>query len=83
MKIISDNITVKELAGLAENKFGNFIKAVVDIARNIKNIHRLREIIRIREVLVDFIMYDNIYGSTDENWQDYFYQFGYAARIIK
>lgn len=46
-----------------------------------KNRHRLREILRAREALVDYFVYDNIYGSTDEAWQKYFYNFNYAAAL--
>lgn len=48
-----------------------------------KNITRLRELCRLREVLVDFFMYDNIYGSTDELMHNYFFAFAYAARNIQ
>ncbi len=43
--------------------------------------HRLREICRARELLVDHFMYDNEYNTTDEEWQRYFYEFAYAAAI--
>jgi predicted phosphatase len=46
-----------------------------------KNKKRLKEILRVREALVDYFMFDNIYGSTDKLWQNYFYGFNYAARI--
>jgi len=45
-----------------------------------KNIGRLKELTRVRECLVDYFMYDNIYGSSDEEWEKYFYAFAYAAR---
>ena len=44
---------------------------------------RRRELCRVREALVDYFMYDNIYGSSDELWSDYFYRFAYAAAIQK
>lgn len=40
-----------------------------------KNRKRLKEILRAREMLVDYLMYDNVYHSTDEQWQKYFYYF--------
>jgi hypothetical protein len=40
----------------------------------------LREVRRVREALVDWHMGDNTYGSTDEAWQKYFYEFAVAAR---
>jgi len=45
-----------------------------------KNIDRLKELTRMRECLVDYFMYDNIYGSSDEKWEKYFYAFAFAAR---
>lgn len=44
---------------------------------------KLKELCRLREVLVDYFMFDNIYGSTDQNWQDYFYGFNYAAAVSR
>jgi hypothetical protein len=46
-----------------------------------ENRGRLKEICRLREVLADYFAFDNIYGSTDELWQKYFYAFNYAARL--
>lgn len=46
-----------------------------------KNIKRLKELTRLREILVDYFFGDNQYLSTDESWQKYFYAFNYAARI--
>ena len=48
-----------------------------------KNKNRLKEILRMREVLVDYFVGDNQYHSTDESWQNYFYSFNYAARLNK
>jgi len=45
-----------------------------------KNRIRLKEIARVREVLVDNY-FDNQYHSTDKLWNDYFYSFNYAARL--
>jgi hypothetical protein len=41
----------------------------------------LKELTRMREVLVDYFMYDNEYGSTDALWQSYFFAFNYAAAL--
>lgn len=43
----------------------------------------LKELCRLREVLIDYFMYDNIYGSSDEKWNNYFYAFNYAAQLRK
>jgi hypothetical protein len=45
-----------------------------------KNRKRLKELLLVRETLVDYFCFDNIYGSTDENMNSYFYAFNYAAR---
>jgi len=42
---------------------------------------RLKEILRVREALVDHFVYDNEYKSTDESWQNYFFDFNYAAAL--
>lgn len=42
---------------------------------------RRKELCRTYEALVDHFMYDNEYNTTDECWQNYFYQFNYAAAI--
>ena len=46
-----------------------------------KNRGRLKELTRLREVLIDYFVFDNEYGSSDTLWQSYFYPFNYAARI--
>ncbi|CAN5162083.1 hypothetical protein BH09DEP1_BH09DEP1_8030 [soil metagenome] len=48
-----------------------------------KNRNRLKELCRVRFMLVDYFVYDNEYRSTDEQWQNYFYQFNYAAAIAR
>ncbi|OGS02740.1 MAG: hypothetical protein A2251_04810 [Elusimicrobia bacterium RIFOXYA2_FULL_47_53] len=45
-----------------------------------RNLSRLKEIARAREVLVDFFFGDNRFSSTPESWSKYFMYFAYAAR---
>ena len=45
-----------------------------------KNKKRLKELLRVRECLVDYFCFNNTYGSSDENWNNYFYAFNYAVR---
>jgi len=45
-----------------------------------KNRHRLKELTRLREVLVDYFAFSNQYQSSDKLWQNYFYPFNFAAR---
>lgn len=42
--------------------------------------HRLKEILRAREVVCDFLAGDNLYGSTAQSLDAYFMQFAMAAR---
>lgn len=46
-----------------------------------KNISRLKEITRVRELLADYFAADNKFASSDEKWRKYFYSFNYAARL--
>lgn len=43
----------------------------------------LSELTKMRELLIDYSIGDNIYKSTDKGWSAYFYPFNYAARIDK
>lgn len=46
----------------------------------LKSFSRLKELVRLREVLADYFAFDNIYDSSDAQWHNYFYAFNYAAR---
>jgi len=46
-----------------------------------KNHGRLKEVLRVREALIDHFMFDNEYSSTDKSWQKYFYHFVYASAM--
>ena len=48
---------------------------------NEKKGNQLRELLRLREVLVDYFAFENIYGSSDQKWHNYFYAFSFAARL--
>ncbi|MBI2775539.1 hypothetical protein HYX58_06020 [Candidatus Dependentiae bacterium] len=48
-----------------------------------KNRKRLKEIVRAREMLIDYFVYDNSYSSTDKFWQDYFMDFNYAVALAR
>lgn len=55
---------------------------LVDLtASDPKNKNRLKEILRTREVLVDYFIGKNIYRSSDKLWQNYFYGYNFAARV--
>lgn len=46
-----------------------------------KNKERLKELTRLREVLIDYFYCNNQFSSTSELWKKYFYAFAYAARL--
>ena len=46
-----------------------------------KNRNRLKELLRLRETLADYFVFDNEYSSSKESWNNYFYAFNYAARL--
>ena len=43
--------------------------------------HRLKELTRLREALLDYFVGDNEFGSTESSWGSYFHAFGMAAAI--
>ncbi len=43
----------------------------------------LKELLRTREALIDYFVYNNEYLTHDELWQRYFFDFNYAAAIQK
>lgn len=50
------------------------------ISNEINKSH-LKELLRLRETLVDYFVFENNYQSSDKKWQDYFHAFNFAARI--
>ena len=42
---------------------------------------REKQVKKLGEMLVDYFLYNNVYHSTDRQWQNYFYYFNYASRI--
>jgi hypothetical protein len=50
---------------------------------DIKNRSRLKELTRVREILIDYFFFENDYKSSDTSWQNYFNAFAYAARRNK
>ncbi len=68
---------------LSKNAFYRCLELIDLTISDQKNIHCLKEIVRVREFLVDYILGENIYHSTDEEWNKYFYYFNVAARSLK
>lgn len=48
-----------------------------------KNRKRLKEVVRIKELLIDYFMDKNVYFSTDEMWHKYFLDYNYMAALEK
>jgi len=46
-----------------------------------RNKNKLKELCRVREVLVDYFFADNEYRSTDLSWQKYFRAFTWMASL--
>lgn len=46
-----------------------------------KNINRLKELCRSYEALVDWHYGNPLYKTTDDQWEKYFLQFNYLARL--
>ncbi len=70
----------KKNSEMSRNAFYRALELIDFSVNDPKNIKSLREIVRVRELLVDFLEGDNIYHSTDESWNKYFYSFTFAAR---
>lgn len=47
---------------------------------DLKNVTRLKEVCRGRELFCDYFIGDNQYQQTAKQWENYFYFFNYAAR---
>ena len=45
-----------------------------------KNKKRLKELLRLREVLADYFVFENVYQSSDRSFQNYFSAFNFAVR---
>jgi len=44
---------------------------------------RLKEITRVREVLLDYFVGENEFGSSDASWRNYFHPYGMAVALRK
>lgn len=66
--------------GYCQKAFERSLELFDLTVRDSKNKKRLKEILRCRELWVDFIYGNNQYNQTDTIWQKYFYAFNWAAR---
>ena len=69
-----------EIAERAMARALELIDLTLDDPRHRSSVVRLREICRAREVLLDFLVGPNQYGSTEVTLQRYFDAFAVAAR---
>lgn len=65
---------------MSKNAFYRALELIDFTINDPKNRNSLKEILRVREVLADYLMGENIYKSTDKDWEKYFYYFNFAAR---
>lgn len=68
----------QEYSRLAFERALELLDLTIDDTRNKK---RLRELFRLREVLVDYFCFSNSFFSSDALWHNYFYPFNWAARL--
>lgn len=64
---------------LSKNAFYRALELVDFTVNDNKNKDCLGEILRMRELLVDYFMGENIYKSTDASWEKYFLYFNLLA----
>lgn len=79
----SINWKKKNNAQMTINAFYRALELIDFSVADKKNKDRLSEILRMRELLVDFSLGSNIYHSTAEGWNKYFYYYNLAARNLK
>lgn len=70
----------KNNSQMNRNAFYRCLELIDFTINDPKNKNSLKEITRMREMLVDYFIGENIYKSTDEAWNKYFYFFNFAAR---
>jgi hypothetical protein len=71
---------VKGRSDYSERAFVRAIELLDLTIADDRNRNRLRELLRVRESLADFFVFDNSYQSTAESWQRYFRCFHMAVR---
>jgi len=79
----SINWKKKNNVKMTQNALYRALELIDFTVADIKNKDRLSEILRMRELLVDYSLGKNIYKSTDEGWNKYFYYYNLAARNIQ
>lgn len=72
-----------EIAKGALERALELLDLTLDDPRHRKSVARLREIARVREVLVDFLAGPNRYGSSEASLQRYFDTYARGAAIAR
>ena len=70
-------------AQYCQSAFHRALELIYLTVEDKKNHKKLHEILLMREALCDFFVGKNQFKSSDESWQKYFLQLGYAARNSK
>ena len=70
-----------EYSFLALERALELLDLTVEDANNVQSRSRLKELLRLREVLVDYFLFSNQFISSDQLWRNYFYPFNFAARL--
>ncbi len=65
----------------ADLAFERALELIDLIVERLGDGNRLREIIRVREALIDWYVGENQYQSSDQLWQKYFLAYNYLARL--
>lgn len=68
---------------MSTNAFYRALELIDYTVDDSKNINRLSEILRMREILVDYFIGENIYHTNEDEWNKYFYYFNFAARNLQ
>ena len=68
---------------LSKNAFKRVLELLDFTIADPKNRKRLKEIVRARELLIDYFLYDNEWNTTEEFWENYFLQFNYTAALLR
>jgi len=70
-----------DYSSMAFERALELLDLTVEDAKNIQDKHRLKELLRLREVLVDYFLFSNQFSSSDQLWRNYFHPFNFAARL--
>ena len=68
---------------IAEGAFYRALEIFDLTIADCKNVNRLKETFRVRELFCDFFIGNNLYQQTADQWNKYFYQFAYLAQNRK